>query len=95
MDVHKFPPTVQQAGDPRRGDATWTLMPVPPDVCQQCGRDHEPDEPHDRQSLYYQYAFYAEHERWPTWKDALAHCDAETQQRWREALRAHGIEVEP
>jgi len=93
MDEVILPPTVKQAGDPRGKQATWTLMPLGPEVCQQCGRDHEPDAPHDAWSLYFQYSFYAEYDRWPTWADAMAHCDEETQQRWTHALRAHGVEV--
>lgn len=80
-----FPPTVKQAGDPRK-DATWTLLPARPGVCSQCAVDHEPEEPHNRDSLHYQYTFYAEHDRWPTWDDAMAHCTSEVQQMWRDAL---------
>ena len=92
-DITIMPPTVKQAGDPRGQDATWTLLPPPPDVCSQCARYHEPDEPHDQQSIYWQYAFLAEHDRWPTWNDAMAHCTPEVQARWREVLREHGVEM--
>jgi hypothetical protein len=91
--VVEFPPTVKQAGDPRGKQATWTLMPAPPGVCSQCARDHEPELPHDQQSLHWQYTFYAEHDRWPTWADAMAHCDEETQRLWTAALREHGVEL--
>jgi len=84
------PPTVKRLGDPRK-EATWTMMPPPPGVCSQCARDHEPDQPHDAQSLHYQYAFYAEHDRWPTWEDAMAHCVPEMKEQWRQALREHGV----
>jgi hypothetical protein len=84
------PPTVKQLGDPRK-DATWTLLPPAPGVCQQCARDHEPGMPHDAQSLYYQYHFHAEHDRWPTWADALAHCTPEVREEWTRALRNHGV----
>lgn len=91
--AQRFEPTVQQAGDPRAGDATWTLMPV--DIrsgeCSQCGRVHLPDAPHDNQALVYQYAFYAEHGRWPTWGDAMAHCAPEVQAAWTQALNAKGV----
>ncbi len=61
----ELPPTVRAIGDPRPKDATWLLMPVNTSngECSQCGRLHDPDIPHDRESLYYQYAFYAEHDR--------------------------------
>lgn len=93
--IVELPPTVKAAGDPRPKDATWTLMPIDTShgECSQCGRLHEPDQPHDAQSLAYQYAFYAEHDRWPTWADALAHCDPEIQNLWKQELRAHGVDV--
>lgn len=93
LRVTHRPPTVKQMGDPRK-DATWTLLPQPPGVCSQCGRDHAPAEPHDQQTLAYQYAFYAEHERWPTWGDAMAHCSPDVQALWREGLRARGVTEE-
>lgn len=93
IKVTVFPPTIKQAGDPRGQDTTWTLMPQPPGVCSQCGVDHEPDVPHNQQSLAYQYTFYAEHNRWPTWDDAIAHCTPETQELWREALRERGVQI--
>lgn len=92
-EVNGFPPTVKQAGDPRGKQATWILLPAPPGVCSQCARDHDPDQPHDQQRLHWQYAFYAEHDRWPTWNDAMAHCTPEVQSAWRAALRRRGIEV--
>lgn len=91
-EVKIFPPTVKEYGDPRK-DATWNLMPPPPGTCSQCARTHEPDAPHDAWSLHYQYSFYAEYERWPTWIDAMAHCDQATQDRWLEGLRAHGVVI--
>jgi hypothetical protein len=92
VEVTAFPPTVKQLGDPRK-DATWQLMPAPVGVCSQCARDHEPDVPHDQQSLHYQYTFYSEHDRWPTWDDAMAHCSADMQAQWRQGLRQHGVDI--
>lgn len=85
---------VHQLGDPRgSGAGKWTLLPPPPGVCSQCARDHEPGEPHDRESLHYQYAFYAEHGRWPTWRDAMAHCDDQIRGAWTDALRDRGVDI--
>lgn len=94
-NIKVFPPTMQQAEDPRDKDATWTLLPVDTSDgrCSQCAVKHEPDEPHDAHSLAYHYSFYAEHDRWPTWTDALAHCTPEMQKRWKALLREHGVEV--
>lgn len=96
--IQHHPPTVKQLGDPRGKTATWTLMPPAEVVCSQCAVAHRPELPHNQQSLHYQYAFYAEHDRWPTWGDAMAHCAPEVQQAWRNALIERGVdpgELEP
>ena len=69
------------------------LLPPAPDVCQECAVKHDPKMPHDQQSLYYQYAFYARHGRWPTWADAMDHCTEEVKSVWTEALKELGVEV--
>lgn len=74
-----------------------TMLPPRPDVCQVCAVDHAWDQPHNKQSLYYQYHFHAEHGRWPTWTDAMAHCTPEIQAAWRAGLieqhKKHGLEI--
>lgn len=75
--------------------AGMTLLPCKKDVCQECAVDHAPEEPHNQQSLYYQYKFYGEHGRWPTWKDAIAHCDESTQGMWESELKRMGHWSEP
>jgi hypothetical protein len=69
------------------------LLPPDPGACQVCGRypAHPPDDPHNAQSLYYQYAFYAEHSRWPTWRDAIAHCPQPIKDAWERELRKKGV----
>lgn len=87
---------ITHMADPRTPEPTgWMLLPAPPGVCSQCGVDHEPDQPHNQQKLLYQYWFYAEHSRWPTWEDAMAHCSDEVYEMWREGLAGHGVEVVP
>jgi hypothetical protein len=66
------------------------LMPCAPDVCQECAVKHEKGNAHNNQSLYYQYHFYAEHKRFPTWKDAIAHCSEEVKKAWEVELRKIG-----
>lgn len=66
------------------------LLPPAPDVCQECAVKHAPEEPHDATSLYYQYSFKAEHGRYPTWKDALAHCSEELKAAWTKELKRRG-----
>lgn len=67
------------------------LMPPAADVCQQCAVDHEPDEPHDQQSLFYQFWFYRQRGQWPSWADAMAHCSPEVQEFWVEQLTSRGV----
>lgn len=71
------------------------LLPCAKDVCQECAVDHVPEQPHNQQSLYYQYKFYGEHSHWPTWKDAVAHCDEQTRAAWEAELRKRGKWSEP
>jgi hypothetical protein len=64
----------------------FQLLHCEPNVCQECGVDHKPELPHNQQSLYYQYRFYGQHGRWPTWDDAMAHCTEDMRQKWSTAL---------
>lgn len=95
-EIVVHPLTVRAAGDPRPKEATWTMLGVDTSdgKCSQCAVLHEPDEPHDKKSLAYAYSFYAEHDRWPTWADAMAHCTEPVQLAWQAALLARGIDVE-
>ena len=43
--------------------AKFMILPPDPGVCQECAVDHDPVQPHNRDSLYYQYSFYAKHGR--------------------------------
>lgn len=75
-----------------------TLLPPAPGKCLICAHEHAPEQPHNRQSLFYQMHFYQEHGRWPTWADAMAHCSDEVKQQWIEGLLAHGVpreEIDP
>jgi hypothetical protein len=67
---------------------------VPPGTCPECAVKHDPEMPHNQQSLAYQYKFYDKHGRWPTWADAMAHCSAETKAYWIAELKKRGVEVE-
>jgi hypothetical protein len=63
-----------------------TLLPPSPDVCQMCAVDHPHDQPHNQQSMHWQYWFFARHRRWPMWTDAMAHCTEEVKRYWRKEL---------
>lgn len=67
---------------------------TPPGTCPICAVKHDPVQPHNRDSLAYQYKFYDEHGRWPTWADAMEHCTQEVKDYWVAALAAHGVKVE-
>lgn len=70
-----------------------TMLPAAPGKCPECATAHPPEQPHNRQSLFYQYRYHQQHGRFPTWSDAMSHCTPETQAAWREALRENGIEI--
>lgn len=64
-----------------------TLLPPSPDKCQSCARAHEPELPHDQQSLFWQYWFYKQSGgKWPTWDDAMSHCAPGVREKWKTAL---------
>lgn len=67
---------------------------TPPGTCPLCAVNHPPEQPHNRDSLTYQYKFYDEHGRWPTWVDAMEHCSDEVKAYWKEALEARGVEID-
>lgn len=69
------------------------LGKTPEGTCPMCAVKHEPEMPHNRDSLCYQYKFYDQHGRWPTWADAMAHCAPEVKAIWRRELEARGVEV--
>ena len=77
-----------------KNDVGMILLPPAAGKCQECAVDHEHNEPHDQQSLYYQMRFKLTHGRWPTWEDAMGHCTDETKNIWAEEL-AKAREAKP
>lgn len=73
--------------------AKMMLLPPAPDKCQECAVAHDPSQPHNQQSLYYQFKFQAQHGRGATWKDAMAHCAEDVRARWTKELAKHGVRV--
>lgn len=71
----------------------FQLFPAKPGTCPECAATHGPELPHNQQSLFYQYNFYNEHGRWPTWEDAMAHCDEQMKATWREELTKAGVKL--
>ena len=70
------------------------IMPPVRGSCPVCACVHREDEPHNRESLYYQMKFRQENGRFPTWKDATAHCTPQVRAAFKEAMRRYGIIIE-
>ena len=73
--------------------AKFIIMPPPPGTCQECAAKHDPRMPHNRDSLFYQYAFYGKYGSWPTWADAMAHCPDEVKEIWIDELTKRGVGI--
>lgn len=69
------------------------LMPPHPSKCQYCAVEHDPKNPHDAQSLYYQFWFNNQYGRSPTWKDAMSHCTEEVKTAFTKKLNYIGVDV--
>ena len=78
---------------PGKHIGSFGMLPPAPDVCQECAVDHPPGWPHNQQSLFYQYKFYNDYGRWPTWLDAMAHCTEEMKALWRIELLKRGVQL--
>lgn len=65
-----------------------------PGRCRVCATAHRKEDPHDRDSLYYQNRFFRKHKRFPTWEDAMSHCTEERKAAFRDELSHRGITQE-
>lgn len=70
------------------------IMPPRAGVCPVCAVNHDPAMPHNRDSLYYQMRFFQANKRFPTWADAMSHCDEHTRAVWIGLLSEHGVKVD-
>lgn len=59
-----------------------------PGRCRLCATAHRPEEPHNRNSLYYLVRFYQKHRRFPAWEDAMSHCSESRKEAFRKELSA-------
>jgi hypothetical protein len=71
-----------------------TLLPPAPHLCQACAIEHHPTMPHNCQSMFFQYWFYQQNDRFPSWLDAMSHCSPEIQEQWKAALIEKGQNLE-
>ena len=69
------------------------VIPPVPGSCRICATMHDPGEPHDRDSLYYQNKFYKKYKRFPTWNDAMEHCSEPVREEYVKRLAKRGIYV--
>ena len=74
--------------------APFSLMPAKEGTCPECATAHDMSQPHNQQSLFYQYKFFNENGRWPTWKDAMEHCSPDIKKFWIMKLAELGIKIE-
>ena len=70
------------------------VLPPRPGVCRICAARHAKDQPHERDSLYYQAMFYRKYRRFPTWEDAMSHCSENVKAAFREELSRRNIDVD-
>jgi hypothetical protein len=66
---------------------------TPEGTCPECATAHPEWQPHNQQSLTYQYKFYDKHGRFPTWEDAMEHCSETVKGLWKTELLKKGIKV--
>lgn len=69
------------------------LGKTPKGTCPVRATKHEEHSPHNQQSLTYQYKFYDENGRFPTWEDAMAHCPPEIKDAWKKALTKRKVKL--
>lgn len=69
------------------------LLPAKPGTCSECAIAHDPAQPHNATSLFYQYFFYNWHGRFPDWRDAMAHCEEHVKKHWIIELSKLGVDV--
>lgn len=80
--------------DPENLSGFMLLGVAPEDTCQQCAEKHDPGVLHNKNSLYYQYWFKSKHGVWPTWRDAMSHCDAETQEMFMKSFEELDVDID-
>ena len=73
----------------------FQLLPPDPATCELCAVNHRHTEAHNAASLFYQYRFYGQWGRWPTWADAIAHCSTDVQTLWKRLLQDRCAWTEP
>lgn len=73
---------------------TMHMLPAKEGTCETCATAHDPDQPHNAQSIFYQMRFQLEHGRGPTWIDAMEHCTEAVRAVWTAELVKLSVDVE-
>ena len=68
-----------------------SILPLLPGTCPVCATSHDPALPHNRDSLYYQMRFQQKFGRFPSWADAMSHCDQHVRAVCMGLLTEHDI----
>jgi hypothetical protein len=84
-----------ETGEETHEQSSLKVLPPAPDKCQICAVAHEPELPHDAQSIYYHMTFQGMMGRCPTWADACAHCSPAMTATWKRELTQMGYWTEP
>lgn len=63
------------------------LLPPAEGLCRICAVDHEPQHPHNPESLFYQMRFKMRYGRAGTWADAVAHMPVEHRETIRDFVQ--------
>ena len=66
------------------------LLPPAEGKCRICAVAHEPELPHNADSLFYGMRFKMRYGRDGTWEDAAAHCSPEMRAMWKEEYESMG-----
>lgn len=82
-----------KTGKKTKTKVNMMMLPAKEGTCEDCATAHDPNHPHNAQSMFYQYKFYNDRGRWPNWKDAMKHCAAPVKKRWTELLVEKGVDV--
>lgn len=71
------------------------LLPPPEGHCRICAVKHEPEMPHNAQSMFFQMRFKLRYGRDGTWADAIAHCSDAMKGHWMKHLTAANAWTQP
>lgn len=93
LKAAELPELGERLGFEKDSTSQMFLLPPQPWLCQECAVEHEPEIPHNPQTLFYQVWFNFHHGRDATWADAMEHCSDETKAAWTEHLIARGVDI--